>query len=119
MKQMVWRLKAYLPYAELLPGFDNICTNDLITTLNDSLPVIFGLLATKLFINDECYLQHDGIQFTKKWMIEFVGADLADGIFNFHNKINELSLTNQEIALLIPFVLTSPGKYISIIKLLI
>lgn len=116
MKQMIWRLKAYLPYAESLPGFDKTCTDDLITTLNDSLPVIFGLLVTKLFVDDECYLQQDEIQFTKRWMIEFVGADLAGCIFNFHNKINELCLTNQEVALLIPFVLTSPGRYFNLFK---
>lgn len=119
-KEEVWRCyfnnisnfaKMYVFFAKELPGFNKICTEDFSKILNDCLPVIYGIRSTKLFHDGESYLLADHVQLTKKWIVELVGEANTDIIFSFHTKLNSLNLTNQELALLIPFVLTSPGKF--------
>ena len=103
-------IKAYVLYARELPGFNKMDVDDFSAILNDSIPPIFGLKITKFFIDDECYLLIDHIQLSRKWMNLLIGKNVSDIIFEFHNKLHSLNITNQELALIFPYVLTSAGK---------
>jgi hypothetical protein len=102
----------YISFIQKLPGLtDCIDTNDLVMLAQDNLCLVFAMKVTNLFIENECYLCLNGVQLSRKWMDSLLGTDIANRVFQFHSFFNQLKLTDHEIALLIPILITSPCKY--------
>ncbi len=57
------------------------------------------------------------IQYSRSWITKLVGKAYADFMIDFGNKFNSLSLTDNEFALLIPFVLTAIGNFTLVMSL--
>jgi hypothetical protein len=103
----------YIRFVQNLPGFvDYIDVNDLIALAQDNLCLVFGLKVTKLFIDNEFYITENGVQLSRKWMNSLLGTNVANGVFNFHSNFNQLNLLDQELALLIPILITTPCEKI-------
>ena len=102
----------YLDLIQNIPGFiDLLDLNDVVSLAQDNLCFIFGLKVTHLFINNEFYAVIEDFQLSKKWMELLLGSEMAKRVFEFHESLNNLNLTDQEIALLIPILLTSPSNF--------
>ena len=108
----------FVSYAKELPGFSEICQHDFTTLLDDNLPSLFAFRLSKLYRNNESYLVVANIHFDRNLKTLLFGNEIMDPIFEFHMELIDLCLTNNEIALLIPFILSSPGNldYIMLIK---
>lgn len=96
-----------------LPGLSTFCQHDFTTIIDNNLPVLFAFLNTKLYINNELYLVIENTRIDRNAFEQFFGALLCFSIFEFHESLNNLNLKNEELALLIPFILTSTGKIFS------
>jgi hypothetical protein len=103
--------KDYINLIQNIPGLiDCLDLNDLVILAEDNLICMFALKCTHLFIDNEFYLFHDGVQISKKWMDSILSYEMANKVFEFHARFNSLLLTDQEIALLMPILITSPCK---------
>ena len=101
---------SYVAFARELPGFNILNKEDFTVIINFNIPFTLPILISNLFINNESYINYNKKFVTKKYMDQFFGLKISNYMFDFHRKFNNLSLTNQEIALLIPFILTSSGN---------
>jgi hypothetical protein len=101
---------SYVAFTRELPGFNILNKQDFMVIINFNIPFIIPILISNLFINNESYINYNNKFITKKYMDQFFGLKISNYMFDFHRKFNNLSLTNQEIALLIPFILTSSGN---------
>ena len=106
-------IENYLKYTSDLPGFNKICVQDLNFIHKEGTLIVLLLCTNKYYINDECYFMHGNIQQSKKWIYELVGAKAGVYVFDFQKNFQNLNLTEYEIALIIPFLLTSIGKLIN------
>lgn len=103
----MWLVK----YMKKLPGFDKIRADDLVTILNQRLFVVLGFIVSKLFIREELYmLINDRIHLSRYWCDKIFGDLLSKKIFYYHSKLNEFELTESEICILIPYILSFDGK---------
>ena len=107
--EMKNQAQLFVTYGKSLPGFNNISSRDFTAIIGDNLAVLVGFKITKLYIKDECYYIIDHIQMCKYWQRRFFGEAILNNILDFHHKLNNLKLSNHELALMIPFVLTSTG----------
>jgi hypothetical protein len=104
----------YIRFIQNLPGFvDYIDVKDLIALAQDNLCLVFALKVTKLFIDNEFYITENGVQLSRKWMNSLLGTNIANSVFQFHSNFNKLDLLDQELALLIPILITSPCEKIN------
>ena len=112
--------KDYINLIQNIPGLmDCIDLNDLVILAEDNLLVIFGLKSTHLFIENEFYLFNEGVQISKKWMDYLLSHEMSNKVFEFHERFNSLRLTDNEVALLIPILITSPCKKFAFFFLLL
>jgi hypothetical protein len=102
-------IKYYLKYTIDLPGFNKICIEDLNFIYKEFTLTILTLCTNKYYINGECYFMFGNIRQSKKWIYELVGIRAGNYVFDFQKKFQNLNLTEYEIALIFPFVLTSIG----------
>lgn len=107
--EMKNQAQLFVAYGKSLPGFNNISSKDFTAIIGDNLAVLVGFKITKLYIKNECYYVIDHIQMCKYWLRKFFGEAILNNILDFHHKLNNLKLSNHELALMIPFVLTSTG----------
>ena len=97
-------------FVKELPGFDKVCQHDLTSIIEHSLSIFYPFLNTKLYIDGEFYIILGNFLVDKFLFMEFFGKTIYDSYTEFMNNIQRLNLTNEEISLLIPFILTSPSK---------
>lgn len=101
----------YVRFVQNLPGLtDCIDVNDLIALAQDNFCLVFAMKVTNLFIENEFYLSLNDVQLSRKWMESLLGIEIANKVFQFHSIFNKLELTDNEISLLIPILITSPCK---------
>ena len=100
----------FVEFAKELPGLDRFCQHDFCKIVDINFPVFYGFLNTKLYINNELYLVLENTRIDRNAFEQFFGTLLCFSIFEFHECLNNLNLTNQETALLFPFILTSTGE---------
>jgi hypothetical protein len=111
LNQMTIHVKEYLLYTQDLPGFNKIAVEDLNAIHKENVAAMFTLKFHKLHINGECYFMADDIQITRKWSEEIAGVKASDFVFEFHQKLSDLKLTDQEMSLIFPFIITSTGYF--------
>nr|ASL70502.1 nuclear receptor [Brachionus rotundiformis] len=103
------QVKNLITMCKEIPGLNELCQNDLTNLVNNRLFDYFLIKHSPLFINGESYLMLPNmIQYTRKWMLRIIGAEMVDIIFKFAHEFNSLKMTTKEMALLYPFVLTIP-----------
>lgn len=99
--------KEIFQYVHCLPGFDTLHPLDFATLLKENFMCLHGLLISELYAEKECYsLVVDGITFTRKWHEHWVGKETSDLMFEFEEAINRLKLTQSELSLIIPYLLS-------------
>ena len=102
--------RSSIDFARQLPGFNKLSEYDFNVMMLKKNLDFFLIKDAVLFINGECYLQlPNNITYRKKWMSQIIGEMLTLKLFNFVDEMNRLELTKKEVALMIPYVLTSPG----------
>ena len=100
-------------YASLvheMPGLANLYFADFVALVEDSMFIVLCIKATKMFINNESYMYSEGLQLSKKWIRLLYGRSFTEKVFDFHMRLNKLALTNQEMGLLMPLLITTPSK---------
>ena len=112
MKFLTSHYDSFIVFVKQIPGLERLNIQDIGQILKEKYFIIIDLSLRKLFIDDECYLTTNGVQVNKYWMREFFGKKVSDLVFEFYQRIDELKLTKNEIALLAAFVITSPGIYL-------
>ena len=106
-------IKGYLTFVYQLPGFNKICLEDFYKIHRQNYFVFRFFFGNKFVINNECYAMFGSIQFSRKWIYEFLGTKMGNYIFYVQKKITDLNLTNYETALIFPYVLLSVnGKFV-------
>ena len=113
MKFIASHYETFIVYVKQIPGLERLPIQDIGQILKEKYYIIIDLSLRKLFIDDECYLAVDGVWINKYWMREFFGKKICDLVFEFYQRLDELRLTSNEIALLISFIITSPGIYLN------
>lgn len=99
-------------YAKNLPGFDRICSKDFIKIMNNNIFTTYGIKTTRLFKDNEYYLvHHDSYRYNRKQMLRTMGYELTEMVLDYHSKMNSLGLTDYELSILMPLVLTSTSKF--------
>lgn len=101
----------FIEYVRELPGFEGICQHDFNSLVDDNVSLLFGFRIAKLYINDDLYLVLGNLRVDRLMLNQFYGIKMSDFIFDFHKNLNGLNLTNYELALLIPFILTIIGQF--------
>ncbi|CAF0944023.1 unnamed protein product [Brachionus calyciflorus] len=91
-----------------LPGFSHFKTNDLKTIMNTHFFTILTLRQHKLFINGDFYFMLDGnIQLNRDVVAALFNKKARDYVFHFWSCLKSLNLTEKEMGLIIPFLLSS------------
>nr|ASL70617.1 nuclear receptor [Brachionus koreanus] len=108
LKETSYHTKTSLNYVKQLPAFETINSHDLIKILDYNIFLLLGLRVHMLFINGEQYMIHENnVQFNRNNMYKCFGIDLTNRIMYYHARLNTLNLSNLEICLLIPYLLSS------------
>ncbi|RMZ98622.1 nuclear receptor subfamily 1 group D member 1-like, partial [Brachionus plicatilis] len=103
------QVKSLIGICRDTPGLNELAQKDLTNLVNNRLFDYFLLKHSPLFINGESYLMLPNmIQYTRTWMLRIIGQEMVETIFRFAEEFNSLKMTNKEIALMYPFVLTMP-----------
>jgi hypothetical protein len=102
-------IKDYMIYTKELPGFNKICAEDLASIHRENITLIAMLRCQMLIIKGESYFVSDNIQFCKSWTRKLFGEKACIHVFKLHTSFEDLHLTDNEMALVIPFILTSTG----------
>jgi hypothetical protein len=89
--------------------------------LRNAFFMIQMLLGFKAIVDGESYglIDNGRIQFTRAWSEQILGTEFTDYMFEFAERIQVTQVTDREIALIIPCVLTlsTPGMcYILLLK---
>lgn len=99
--------KEIFQYVHCLPGFDTLNPLDFATLLKENFMCLHGLLISELYAENQCYSSVvDGITFTRKWHEQWVGKETSDLMFKFEDEINRLKLTQSELSLIVPYLLS-------------
>ena len=100
-------VKNLIAFAREIPGLNELSQVDFNLIINNKVFDFFILRHAPLFINGESFMMlPNNIQYTRKWMNQVIGQEMADDLFNFSTRFNKLGLTTKEMALLYPLVLT-------------
>ena len=101
-----------IAFAKDLPGFNQLGLEDMTALIRDRVYFLIGIRFFEYYLNGENYrLLSDGqVQYSRKWMARVLGENFCAAIFTFHEEFNKLEITKKEAILLIPVLLTSPGK---------
>jgi hypothetical protein len=104
---MIARFEQFVKYTQSLPGIDRINRKDLFTLLSDLYLILSGIFTTRVFINEQSYIWlPGGIQLTRRLLNSFCTKALTDRVFRFHAKLAQMEITDHELALLTPVILT-------------
>nr|ASL70554.1 nuclear receptor [Brachionus calyciflorus] len=91
-----------------LPGFQRVSDVDINQMINCNFFSVLILRTIKLYFNGDCYFMLDeNIQLNKDILTIMAGKKLINELFDYTFSLKDFSLTDQEIALLIPFFLTT------------
>lgn len=97
-------------YVKKLPGFAELDLYDFAALLADHTKTLLGIRMNKTFIDDEQFFMiMQNIRFTKALASRLMGPTIVEKVFEFNYRLNALKLRDSEIALLIPYVMSSPG----------
>lgn len=98
-------------YIKTLPGFENLNSKEQFTVMNKCFLTAHGFKEDKLFIDDEIYLMIGDLYSNRLVRRLVLGDNLADLEFKFHQIIKTLKLTDREISLIVPYMMSKPSKY--------
>lgn len=98
----------FMPFIKELPGF-HACHDNLNVLVNENLSVLFRFKMAKLFKDNEFHFVLNNTPINRNLANQFFGSKICDCVYEFHELLNSLNLTNFEMALLIPFFLTISG----------
>jgi hypothetical protein len=111
MQEISYMTKSLFFYSKQYPGFDRLSSRDLVKMLVSNMLVVGGLRVHKLFINDDYYLIcENNVQFSRRNMYKIFGVALTNAIFHYHSQLGSLCLSDQEVSLLVPYILTTTSK---------
>ena len=101
-------------FAKELPGFNNMNIEDFSTMVFAAVFPLYTVQVTPFVVNDENFtVISNNLRFTKKRMILASEKVITNLLFEFHMRFQSLNLTEQELCLFYPFLLTScNGKLI-------
>lgn len=109
--------RSFSEYMKELSGFDSINEEDYNFVQNKVHSLIFIIKHSDLYIEDQLYHVESGIQITTEWIIRLLSKEKAEMVFKFHRDFNNLKLFPNEIAVLIPTILSFPfSNYIFLIN---
>lgn len=95
-------------FARDLPGFGRINVDDFIQMVSGSAMLLFGLIANPFYNNNENHtVISNNYQFSRSRMNKVLGTFKTGLLFEFHYVFKKLLLSENELALLYPFILTS------------
>nr|ASL70585.1 nuclear receptor [Brachionus plicatilis] len=103
-------IKTSIDYIRKLPGFGSLSHKEFEHVVIDRIFLVITLRVAKLFIDGEFYLFLDldeGVYFSRTIMNKAYGPNLTNDIFEFLDKFNQLKLTDQELSVFIPAVISS------------
>jgi hypothetical protein len=85
-----------------------VSAGDKIMLLRNSIFVLWIVLARKLIIGEELYLTmgNGRMQLTRRWMEGLLGREFTDYAFQFLHNLIDSGLSDREMALFVPCVLT-------------
>ncbi|CAF0708852.1 unnamed protein product [Brachionus calyciflorus] len=99
---------ALLKTIQELPCFLNFSRNDLKTIMNTHFFSTLCLMQIKLFLNDDFYFMFSGdVQLNRDVFAVLFNSKARDIAFYFFSSLKSLDLTEKELGLLIPFILSS------------
>lgn len=95
-------------FSKELPGFNKLNIEDLSSIVFASVFPLFTVQVTPFVKNNENYtIINNNIQLTRKRMIQTSEIVITDLLFEFYSRFQSLNLTEQELCLIYPFLLTS------------
>ncbi len=104
-------LEPMAKYLNSLPGFSFLKRNDFSNLFKENLFTIYILTTIRLYINGELYYCLNGnIQYTRKRMGQAFGFQATDKMFECALRLQEIKITESELALLIPYIITQTSK---------
>ena len=72
---------------------------------------LLSLKITRSFIGGECYFMiAENFQLTRGFFARLIGVAAQQKMFEFHKRINNLSLKDREMSLLMPTIMTYSSK---------
>ncbi|CAF0864734.1 unnamed protein product [Brachionus calyciflorus] len=107
-------INSSIVYFKNLPGFSQLSDYDFKRCVIDRVFIVITLRVAKLYIDKEFYLYlhlDDEVYFSRELMEKAYGSELAKDIFGFFDRFAELKLTDYEISVLIPAVVSNLDSY--------
>jgi hypothetical protein len=112
-RKILYGLHSLGGYMAKLPGFVDLCPTDRHVLLrNTFFSVGFIFLAHMCVAGELNMCLPGGLGLTRAWVLRLMGATLGQRILNFMQQISELAMTEFELGLIVPAILTSRlGKF--------
>lgn len=117
--QLIWQqcltranesAKSLVFYVKKLPGFDELDIFDFAALLAQHTSTLLGIKFNKSFIGGEQFFMiMQNIRINPALTRRLMGDALCENLFGFDKRLKALDLRDSEIALLMPYVMSSPG----------
>jgi hypothetical protein len=101
------RFHEFYEYALVLPGVDKVSKTDLGALLSNIYLVMSGFMHTRMIVDGESFIMMPGgVQCDRRMIETMMGVEVSDRVFELHAKLAHWRVTDHEIALLVPVILT-------------
>ena len=101
---------SFVSFAKELPGFDKMCQHDFTSIVEANISIFFAFSNTKLHKDNDFFIVFGDVVIDQYLMADFFGNSIYESFCECSANIKSLNLTNQEISLLLPFIITSSSK---------
>jgi hypothetical protein len=113
MQKMSDLAKTVVFYIKKLPGFAQLDVTDLATLLTEHTTTLIPLKLNTTYIEGEQFFMiMQNIRITPALISRIMGQTMFERINEFNDRLRALDLRDSEMALLMPFIMSSPsGSY--------
>lgn len=104
--------RVFAQFVKSLPGFGRICDHDLFTVIKSRIFSCMQISTDHLVIDGEYYLLlNDQCQMSRALLVKVLNEEIAHEIFDFHTCLKALELSEHEMGVIVPLILSSPGYF--------
>lgn len=107
MRRMTNDFKILFNYLNRMPGIDCFTKPEIECLMKQKIMSIFSFFKQNVWVNDDlCVILPGNIFFDRQSLKRMMGDELEHDIVEIHRLILQINLTNQELAVLLPYIVT-------------
>lgn len=112
LQRLMMDMRSMFQYVVKLPGFDDMEKSDVASLMKENFLLLHPVQFSRLLVNGEWFAILPGeIFYTRRCQEKWLGPDWAKVMLAFASGLNSLELTQYEMSLILPYILSSYSDY--------